>query len=156
HFPQPFSEVNSLYTLAKTDGYQTIVSYDTVMQQIFSPADNITRLDTDKKLWNQYEACSTVDQLSDLLSQRNTSSAPVFFYAQPMNIHQFARNGVPPPPAGWHAPDGMNPRIAYETHWVDSCLGKFVGYLKQRGMYDSSIIVVASDHGDATGEYGRT
>ena len=30
-----------------------------------------------------------------------------------------------------------------------------LAYLKARGLYDESIIVVASDHGDATGEFGR-
>jgi arylsulfatase A-like enzyme len=42
------------------------------------------------------------------------------------------------------------------VHWVDSRLGEFFAYLKQRGMYDNSIIIVTSDHGDATGEFGRT
>jgi arylsulfatase A-like enzyme len=50
----------------------------------------------------------------------------------------------------------MNARITYEVHWVDSRLGEFFAYLKQRGMYDNSIIIVTSDHGDATGEFGRT
>ena len=49
----------------------------------------------------------------------------------------------------------MNVRISYEVHWVDKCLGEFFDYLKQRGMYDDSIIIVTSDHGDATGEFGR-
>jgi arylsulfatase A-like enzyme len=33
--------------------------------------------------------------------------------------------------------------------------GKFFDYLKAKGLYDNSVIVVASDHGDATGELGR-
>jgi len=49
----------------------------------------------------------------------------------------------------------MNSRITYEVHWVDSCLGDFFSYLKQHGSYDNSIIIVTSDHGDATGEFGR-
>jgi arylsulfatase A-like enzyme len=49
----------------------------------------------------------------------------------------------------------MSIRISYEVHWVDARLGEFFAYLKQRGMYDNSIIIVTSDHGDATGEFGR-
>jgi arylsulfatase A-like enzyme len=49
----------------------------------------------------------------------------------------------------------MSIRITYEVHWVDARLGEFFSYLKQRGMYDNSIIIVTSDHGDATGEFGR-
>ena len=156
HFPQPFDEVNSLRTLARTDGYQIVVSYDTVIKQLFTPNDDLTKLDTDKDLWNRFEACSTVQQLESHLDARQDPSKPVLFFAQPMNVHQFARNDVPSP-TSQHWPDrpGLSTRITYEVHWVDSCLGGFFGYLKQRGMYDDSIIVVASDHGDATGEFGR-
>ena len=156
HFPQPFDEVNSLRTLAKTGGYQLVASYDTVLRQLFTASDDLTKLDTDKDLWNRYEACSTVSELETHLDSRKDKSSPVFFYAQPMNVHQFARNDVPSPTSE-HWPDrpGLSTRITYEVHWVDSCLGGFVDYLKQRRMYDNSIIVVTSDHGDATGELGR-
>lgn len=157
HFPQPFDEVNSLRTLARTDGYQMVASYDTVLRQLFSPSEGMTRLDTEKSIWNQFEACSTVEQLESTLNSRVDKRQPVFFYAQPMNVHQFARNDVPSPTsAHWQSPDGLNGRITYEVHWVDTCLGGFFEYLKQRSMYDNSIIVIASDHGDATGEFGRS
>jgi hypothetical protein len=156
HFPQPFDEVNSLRTLARTDGYQLIASYDTVLRQLFSSSDDLTQLDVDKQLWNQYEACSTVEQLESTLDARADKARPVLFFAQPMNVHQFARNEVPSPTSQhWQSPSGLNSRITYEVHWVDSCLGGFFSYLKQRGLYDNSIIIVASDHGDATGEFGR-
>jgi len=157
HFPEPFNEVNSLRTLARTDGYQMVVSYDTVLQQIFPPSDEFTKLDLNTQLWNQYEICSTVQQLETTLDGRRGPAQPVFFYAQSMNVHQFARNDVPSAASQhWQGPVGMSGRISYEVHWVDSCLGGFFAYLKQRGMYDNSIIVIASDHGDATGEFGRS
>jgi hypothetical protein len=156
HFPEPFSKVNSLQAMAQADGYETVISYDTVLRQLFTPTDHVTRIDTDKKRWNSYEACSTVEELESNLDQRPDKSQPVLFYAQPMNVHQFARNDVPSLASQhWQGPAGLRPRITYEVHWVDSCLGKFFSYLKQRGMYDNSIIIVASDHGDATGELGR-
>lgn len=156
HFPQPFDEVNSLRTLARTDRYELVASYDTILRQMFSPSDELTKLDVNKELWNQYEACSTVQQLESTLDARQDPSKPVFFYAQSMNVHQFARNDVPSPTSQhWQSPESLNPRITYEVHWVDSCLGGFFGYLKQHGLYDHSIIVITSDHGDATGEFGR-
>jgi predicted AlkP superfamily pyrophosphatase or phosphodiesterase len=155
HFPQPFDEVNSLRTLAKTDSYQLVVSHDTVLQQLLTPNDNLTRLDIGK-LWNSFEACSTVAQLESVLDAKPDKVTPVLFYAQPMNVHQFARNDVPSPTSQhWPERPRLNTRITYEVHWVDSCLGQFFSYLKQRGMYDNSIIIVTSDHGDATGEFGR-
>jgi len=156
HFPEPFDEVNSLRTLAKADGYELIVSYDTVLQQLLTPSDKVTKLDTDKTMWNRYEACSTISELESHLDGRSNKSQPVFFYAQPMNVHQFARNDVPSPQSQhWPTRPGMNRRITYAVHWVDSCLGGFMDYLRQRGLYEDSIIVVTSDHGDATGEFGR-
>jgi arylsulfatase A-like enzyme len=138
-----------------------------VLRELFPASDNLVKLDTGKNLWNQYEVCSTLQQLESEMDERARTGQmkdgrkhqpqPVLFYTQPMNVHQFARNEVPSPSSqNWQGPAGLNPRITYEVHWVDACLGQFVGYLKQRGMYDNSIIVVASDHGDATGEFGRT
>ncbi len=157
HLPQPFEKVNSLQTMAQVDGYHTVVSYDTVLRQMFPASQDMIKLDTDKGLWNQFEACSTVQQLESTLDGRENKSDPVLFYAQPMNVHQFAHNDMPSPASQhWPSRAGMNSRITYEVHWVDSCLGGFFSFLKQRGMYDNSIIVIASDHGDATGEFGRT
>jgi len=155
HYLQPFSKVNSLEKMARTDGYQTVVSYDTVLRELFSSSDDLVKLDTDK-LWNGYEACSTVQQTEHYLETRADPSRPVLFYAQPMNVHQFARNDVPSGAAAkWRMRPGMNNRIAYEVSYVDGCLGGFVNYLKKANLYDNSFIVVTADHGDATGEFGR-
>ena len=156
HYMQPFSRVNGLEKLAKTDGYQMVVSYDTVLSQILSPSDDLVKLDTDKTLWNRFEACSTLGQLAATLDSRTDKSRPVLFYAQPMNVHQFARNDMPGAnDPDWHVRPGFNDRIAHEVHQVDGCLGRFFAYLKARNLYDESIIIVTSDHGDATGEFGR-
>ena len=156
HYMQPFSKVNGLEKLANTDGYQMMMSYDTVLSQILSPADNIIKLDTDKPLWNRFEVCSTIQQTESALDGRADKSKPVLFYAQPMNVHQFAVNNMPRlTSATWRMREGFNNRIAYELHEVDECLGSFFSYLKDRHLYDDSIIIVTSDHGDATGELGR-
>ena len=156
HYLQPFSKLNSLDTMLHTDGYRKIVSEDEVLSAIMPADDDVVKLDTDKKLWNQIELGSTLRQAEAVLDRRQSAGQPVFLYAQPKNVHQFARNDVPSP-TSQHWPDrpGMMTRITYEVHWVDSCLGQFFNYLKQRGMYDNSIIIVTSDHGDATGELGR-
>jgi arylsulfatase A-like enzyme len=156
HFLEPFERVNSLEKLLKTDGYQMVVSYDEILREILSPSDDLIKLDTDKKLWNQLEICSTVEQAENALDQRSDRARPIFFYAQPKNVHQFARNNMPLAKAqSWPAHPGFNYRISFELHQVDDCLGGFIGWLKARGLYDNSIIVVTSDHGDATGEFGR-
>lgn len=157
HYPQPFSQLNSLDRVLHTDGYQMMVSNDEVLGPLLPAGEDVVRLDTDKKLWNQLELGSTLRQAEAALDARTDPNKPVFLYAQPKNVHQFARNDVPSP-ASQHWPDrpGLNTRITYEVHWVDSCFGQFFAYLKKHGMYDNSIIIVTSDHGDATGEFGRT
>ena len=156
HYTQPFSNVNNLEKLINTDKYKMVISYDTVLRQVLSPADDMVRLDTDLSVWNNFEACSTIHQLTSTLDARPDKTSPVFFYSQPMNVHQFAHNGRPPARIkDWHRP-GFNPRISMTVSEVDACLGEFFSYLKQHGMYDDSIVIVTSDHGDATGEFGRT
>jgi len=156
HYMQPFSKVNSLEKLARADGYQMVVSYDEVLSQILSPSDDLVKLDTDKKLWNQLELCSTVREAEALLDRGLAPNKPLLFYTQPKNVHQFARNDMPGMTAdNWRMRSGFDNRIAYEMHQVDACLGDFFNHLKARGLYDGSIIIVTSDHGDATGELGR-
>ena len=156
HFMQPFGRVNSLEKLAKTDGYQMMVSYDEILREILSPSDDLIKLDTDKKLWNQLEVCSTIQHTENAIEHRADPARPIFFYAQPKNVHQFARNDMPQAKAAnWPVQAGFNYRISFELHQVDDCMGGFIRWLKARGLYDNSIIVVTSDHGDATGEFGR-
>ena len=157
HYLQPFSRVDGLEKMLRADHYHMVVSMDEVLKEILSPSDDVVRLDTDKELWNQLEIGSTLRQAESVLDSDAGRRGPIFFYDQPKNVHQFARNDVPSPTSQhWQSPAGMNARITYEVHWVDSRLGEFFSYLKQRGMYDDSIIIVTSDHGDATGEFGRT
>jgi len=153
HDLSAFSKINSLEKLAHVDGYREIVSYDTVVRQFLMPSKNLVKLDADK-LWNQCEVCTTIQQTEAALEQN--SSDPVLFYAQPMNVHQFAHNDLPRmSSADWQSRPGFVDRIAYEVHGVDQCLGGFFEYLKRHNLYDNSIIVITADHGDATGAFGR-
>lgn len=157
HYLQPFSRVDGLEKMLRADHYHMVVSMDEVLKEILSPSDDLVKLDTDKELWNELEIGSTLRQAESVLDSDTGRRGPIFFYDQPKNVHQFARNDVPSPTSQhWQSPAGMNARITYEVHWVDSRLGEFFSYLKQRGTYDNSIIIVTSDHGDATGEFGRT
>jgi len=57
-------------------------------------------------------------------------------------------------PEPWHSfLKELDGTLSEEFHF--HCMGGFVAWLKARGLYDNSIIVVTSDHGDATGEFGR-
>jgi arylsulfatase A-like enzyme len=61
----------------------------------------------------------------------------------------------PPSSGSWRFRNGFNNDLAYKVHRVDECLGAFFRLLRTKGLYDDSIIILTSDHGDATGEFGR-
>lgn len=42
-----------------------------------------------------------------------------------------------------------------EIAYVDAQVGKFLGELRSRGLYDSAIIAVMADHGEALGDHGE-
>jgi hypothetical protein len=156
HYLRPFARVNALEKLVRTNDYRMLVSYDTVLSQLLSTHDDLVKLDGDQPLWNGFEICATLQQATTALDADSEKKKPVFFYAQPMNVHQFARNQQPSAtPTNWRFRPGFNNRVAYAVHQVDECLGRFFTYLKSRGLYDDSIIILTSDHGDATGDFGR-
>jgi arylsulfatase A-like enzyme/Flp pilus assembly protein TadD len=55
----------------------------------------------------------------------------------------------PPPRFRALAPKPYDSEIAY----ADYAMGKFLDYLKEHSLYDSSLIVAASDHGESFGEH---
>ncbi len=58
----------------------------------------------------------------------------------------------PPPPY----PRGT-PRAASrgEVEYTDAELGKFIAFLKEKGLYERTLIVVAADHGEGLGDHGE-
>ena len=44
---------------------------------------------------------------------------------------------------------------AGEIAYTDHCIGKLLAYLKERNLYDSSLIIVAGDHGEMLGEHNE-
>ena len=155
HYVRPFDRVNTLERLLNTDGYQMVLSYDSVLKQILAGTDEAIKLDTDKP-WNRFEASSTFQQLESVLDKRKADDPPFFFYAQPMNVHQFGVNDRPVRnSSNWVNRPGFENWIAYRVHQVDESLGDLFRYLKSRGLYDNSIIVVTADHGDGNEELGH-
>jgi phosphoglycerol transferase MdoB-like AlkP superfamily enzyme len=155
HFMQPFDKVNSLKKLAQTDGYQIIVSYDEILRSILPDRGDFTKLDANKP-WNELELSTTLSEAESVLDSRKDPDRPVFFYAQPKNVHLLARNKLPHATSKWDVPPEFDRRISWELHQVDEFLGDFIHYLKSRNMYDNSILIITADHGDAEGQFGRS
>lgn len=155
HYVHPFEKVNTLERLLETDSYQMILSYDSVLRQVLPENVDAIKLDTDRP-WNHFEATSTFHQLESVLDKRQAYDRPFFFYAQPMNVHQFGVNDRPVrSSSNWVMRPGFENWRAYKVHQVDESFGELFGYLKSKGLYDNSIIIVTADHGEGTEELGH-
>ena len=66
----------------------------------------------------------------------------------------------------WDAHDPYNPPEPFRSQfpnapynaciaYVDATVGKLLDYLREHGMYENSLIVVAADHGESLGEHGE-
>jgi arylsulfatase A-like enzyme len=152
HFMRPFENVNSLLALGKIDGYEMIVSRDQILGKLLSADAGIVFLDVGKE-YNEFEISDTLQQLEAYLTRRPDQRRPVMFYAQPMNLHVLGVNNLPKrTESNWRNRRGFNNNVAFKLQQVDTFLGQFVTFLKARGLYDSSIIIVTADHGDASPE----
>ncbi len=69
-------------------------------------------------------------------------------------IHLYDPHSPYDPPAPF---DRSSPRAAYrgEVEYADGELGKFISFLKEDGLYDRSLIVVAADHGEGLRDHNE-
>ena len=58
---------------------------------------------------------------------------------------------VPPEPFASRFADPYAGEVAY----VDHCIGQILSKLKELGLYDSTLIIITSDHGEMLGEHGE-
>ena len=145
-----FSRMNAIEKLVNNDGYRIAINDFTVAEHLL-PSTPVTTIDEGVASADT-DLCSNLDGLEKLLENPG-DSRPVFGYLAPMNVHILnTRRG------GQKSLDGDYPGFyspyASRLKRLDGCFGRFISYLKQRGRYDNSIIVLTSDHGDSLGENG--
>jgi len=147
-FPDPLSRENNLQLMTNVDGYDTYISHNSVVAGLTAGFPGIKRIDTE-------EFGSIVQQLEASLLQRKDPGHPIFFYAQPANVHTLY--------LAWHSSEidnkphpGFNDKYASAVEGVDRIFGSFVSFLKKQGLYEDSVIIVTADHGESLGEMGRT
>jgi arylsulfatase A-like enzyme len=147
-----FPRSNALERLLETDGYQWFMSLDSVMAPLLAPRPDLVELDRGRRVMD-FDICHTLGDLERDLDRRHEADRPVFAFSLPQNLHiSLRQHGAVPP--GEHYPGFFEPYAA-EVHRIDACFGEFVAYLKRTGMYDRSIIVLTTDHGDSLGEGGN-
>lgn len=150
---EPFYSLNSLQKLIDTENYEQLITMDPVLEIIMRPSNAITKLDTDKKTWTEYDLCQSVQEIQDKIDERQTNERPLFVYTQPQNLHLRRLEAISKNNNKSH--DGFEKIYADEVKRFDKCFGSFVQYLKVKEVYDNSIIIITSDHGDSLGEERR-
>ena len=149
----PFYPMNSLQKLLDTDEYQSFISMDPILKELLRPSASIEELDKRPDTHN-FDFCWSLKELEKRIDERQTSR-PVFAYTQPWNIHTHVIAVEGRTVAGGEEFPGFWAPYASRVKYMDACLGEFVAYLKARGLYDNSVVILTSDHGDALGEDGR-
>ncbi|HYK50987.1 MAG TPA: sulfatase-like hydrolase/transferase, partial [Terriglobales bacterium] len=157
HYVQPFSPMNNLEKLVETDGYDQYVTVDTVLRLLLKTPPQLHRLDASMTNWADQDLCRTAPEAQEMIDQRTDKTRPIFLYTQPQNIHvvSLERARALRPPSAEQYP-GFYASAATEINRLDGCFGKFIKYLKTRGLYDNSIVVLTADHGESYGDFGHT
>lgn len=149
----PFYPMNSLQRLLDADQYQSFISMDPILKELLRPSESIVELDK-RGDGHDFDFCFSLKELERRVDER-LSSAPMFVYSQPWNVHTHVIAVEGRTVAGGESFPGFWAPYASRVKYMDECLGEFIEYLKSRNLYDESIIVLTSDHGDALGEDGR-
>jgi len=153
-YVEPFDPMNALEKLLRVEKYDCFITLDPVLKVIARDAGQVTELD-EGKAWFQYDLCRTLEDIEQKIAARPVSGSPLFVYTQPQNLHRMAltRNGETVDPG--HRYPGFFEHYASQLQRIDECFGAFLEFLKQRHLYDDSIIILTSDHGDSLMEEGR-
>lgn len=150
-FVQPFYPMNSLQKLVDAQQYRSFITVDPVLKSILRASPEMVELDRGVD-WKQYDLVATLNELQvDLQNERYHQ--PYFVYSQPQNLHQVSlKLNNRAPPASYA---GFESQHAAEVERIDRAFGEFLTFLKSRGIYDDSIIILTADHGDSLGEGGH-
>jgi hypothetical protein len=158
-YVQPFSAVNNLERLAIGNGYRRYLSIDEPLKAISSELSSAIHLDAHlahperKEDMFKFDLCSTLGELTTRLDH-DSREAPIFFYSQPQSLHiRVLSKDQYPQFDGLKSGKSVFFKTAADALGrIDACFGGFIAHLKATGLYDDSIVVLTSDHGDFYGE----
>ena len=146
-----FPRMNALEKLVNQHGYRMAINDFTVAEYL-GPSTPVTTIDPGVKSVDT-DLCSNLSSLEAYLDGLTDDRRPVFGFFAPMNVHILNTRAGDVVPGGAGYP-GFYAAYASRLRRIDGCFGGFVSYLRERGRYDNSVIIVTSDHGDSLGENG--
>ena len=149
----PFAPMNTLAKLLRHEGYAQWIGMDNIVEVIVQPSAALAPLDAGVMV-KDFRFCRTLGELEQRLAARSPGDPPVFVYTLPQDIHVSAitRDGGGSLDGAY---PGFSAPVASRVRRFDACFGRFVGELRRLGLYDDSLILLTSDHGDSLGEEGR-
>ncbi len=142
-----FDRINALQSIIAGANYEFVINDFTV-------ANNLTAARTflDPEIPSlETDLCRNLESLRSHTQDRAAGSRPLFVYLAPMNIHILNTQGG----GRGSRYQGFYEPYAARVERIDGCFGEFIAHYKAQGLYDNSIIVLTSDHGDLLGEDGR-
>ena len=148
----PFRPTNALGALLDANGYQQMMSLDHITADLFAPGRRLQALNAGQDEM-QFRACTTLQEVSARIDAGAGRAAPLFVQMRTLDLHISSlsdRSQASNPAYG-----GFHPAAADRVARIDACIGQFLERLKTQGLYDNSLVVVTSDHGDALGEVQR-
>jgi membrane-anchored protein YejM (alkaline phosphatase superfamily) len=145
-----FKEMNALEPLINTGGFDFAIN-DYTVATVFSTPQTFLNPGIESV---QTDICDNVKALQAHIDRRAAPLRPLFTFLAPMNVHILnTRNAAADPADPRYS--GFYPGYAARLERADACLGSFLAYLHERGLYDNSIIILASDHGESLGTDGN-
>ena len=149
-----FPRMNSLAKLLAHEQYEPWIGADHIMNTILPRFDNSLPLDSGIPV-KDFRLCRTLSEIRSRLADRPSALSPVFAYSLPQDVHISVLTREGARPVDDRTYEGFYAPVASRVRRLDECLSQFVRDLKARGLYDQSVIVLTSDHGDSLGEDGR-
>jgi membrane-anchored protein YejM (alkaline phosphatase superfamily) len=147
-----FRAINAIEKLLEADGYRRFIGMDSVMAPLLTRGPSLVELDRGLETMH-FDLCRTLTDLEGKLDVQPPDGPPVFAYSLPQTLHiSLVFNSKVP--SGESYPGFFGP-YASRLHRIDGCFGEFITFLKQRQLYDDSVVILTSDHGDSLGEGGR-
>ena len=145
--------MNALEKLVTAENYHRLISVDSILRQLLTPSPAIRELDAGIQN-RQYDSCRTFDEIRAALPGVIRDGRPAFVFTQPQDIH-LANVALDREQRAGDAYAGFYPPYAARLERLDACFGKFIQNLKDTGLYESSVVILTSDHGDSLGDEGR-
>lgn len=149
----PFAPMNALEKLLVAENYHRLISIDSILRQLLTPSPAVRELDAGIQN-RQYDSCRTFGEIRAALPHAIRDGGPVFVFTQPQDIH-LANVAIDREQRAHDDYKGFYPPYAARLERLDACFGKFIQYLKDAGLYENSVVILTSDHGDSLGDGGR-